>query len=412
MRRFVGACCLPEPLEILIVAGEASGDAHAGSLLRALRERLPQARFFGMGGPRMREAGLEALYDASEISVMGIGEVLPKLFRILGVLKGLARAAEQRRPALAILVDVPDLNLRLARRLKKLGIPVAYYISPMVWAWRPGRVRQIRQLVDEMLCILPFEEGWLREHGVPAQYVGNPVLDGLPAPAPARELRQRLGLDPERTTIALLPGSRESEVARVLPTMIQAAEQLASKRPGLQVVLPVAPMLDRARLEARFQGSSLRPVLVEGRACEAVGASDAAIVCSGTATLEAGLMLRPFVVVYRVTLLTALVFKLFARIAHVSLVNLLAGRRLVPELLQHDFTAERVAREVGRWLDEPAARKTVVDGLSKVREALGPPGASIRAAEAVVSMLARTRCLPAGEPSAPAAPGPVASVKP
>ncbi|MGI5865346.1 MAG: lipid-A-disaccharide synthase [Myxococcales bacterium] len=401
---------MSRPLNILIVAGEASGDAHAGALMRELKARLPDVRFFGMGGPRMREQGLEALYDASEIAVMGIGEVLPKLVRICGVLRGLARAAEARRPDLAILVDVPDFNLRLAKRLRRLAVPVAYYISPMVWAWRPRRVAQIRRVVDTMLCILPFEEAWLRERGVEALYVGNPVVDALPAPAPAAQFRERLGLETHRRTLALLPGSRVSEISRVLPTMIAAAERILATRGDMQVVVPVAPMLDRDWLAARFAGSTIRPRLVDGRACEAVGASDAAIVCSGTAALEAGLMQRPFVVVYRVTLLTELVFKLFTRIQHVSLINLLAGRRLVPELLQRDFTPERVAAEVGRWLDDEAAREELVRGLAAVRETLGPPGASARAAEAVVSLLRRIESQPAGALTVQVEPSP--QVKP
>ncbi len=345
---------MAESLDILIVAGEASGDAHAGALMRELAARLPGARFWGMGGPRMREAGLEALYDAGEISVMGFVEVLPKLLRIVRVLRALGREAERRRPALAILVDVPDFNLRLARRLKRLAIPVAYYVSPMVWAWRPGRVRQIARDVDTMLCILPFEEAFYRERGVQARYVGSPVLDQVPAPAPAREFRGRLGLDELRPTLALLPGSREPEVRRVLPAMIGAARRVAGARPGLQLVVPVAPTVDRAALERSFAGSGLAPRLVDGRAAEAVGASDAAIVCSGTAALEAGLMLRPFVVVYRVSWLSGLLFRLFARVSHVSLVNLLAGRTLVPELLQGDCTPAKVAAAVLRLLDDPA----------------------------------------------------------
>lgn len=387
---------MADVLDILIVAGEASGDAHAGALMRELALRLPHARFFGMGGPRMREAGLEALWDAREISVMGIVEVLPKLWRIFQVLRGLARAAEERRPQLAILIDVPDFNLRLARRLKRLGIPVVYYVSPMVWASRPGRTRQIARDVDTMLCILPFEEAFYRERGVAARYVGSPVLDHVPPPAPAPEFRARLGLEQDRPTLAILPGSRESEISRLMPTLVAAAEQIAVAKPGLQIVVPVAPTLDRERLVAYFEGSAVRPVLVEGRAAEAVGASDVAVVCSGTAALEAGLMLRPFVVVYRVSCLTGLLFRLFLRVAHVSLVNLLAGRRLVPELLQGDCTVGNIVAGVMRYLDDAAERAAVIEGLREVRAALGPPGASAQAAKAVVSLVRRIERAPAG----------------
>jgi lipid-A-disaccharide synthase len=385
-----------EPLDILVVAGEASGDAHAGALMRELSARLKGARFFGMGGPRMREAGLEALYDATEISVMGLWEVLPKLWGILKVLRGLARAAQQRRPRLAILIDVPDFNLRLAKKLKRLAIPVVYYVSPTVWAWRPGRVKQIARDVDQMLCILPFEEAFYRQRGVPARYVGSPVLDELPCPAPAIEFRKALGLDPDRPTLAVLPGSRPSEISRVLPTLVAAAERVARARPGLQVIVPVAPTLERARLAAYFTDSEVSPVFLDGQAARAVGASDAAMVCSGTATLEAALMQRPFVVVYKVSLLTELFLRALVKVRHVSLVNLLAGRTVVPELLQRDFTAGRVSAEVLRLLDDAAARQALLAGLAEVRQSLGQAGASAHAAEAVVSLLRRIEAAPAG----------------
>jgi lipid-A-disaccharide synthase len=380
---------MPKPPHILIVAGEASGDAHGGALMRELSSRIPSATFFGMGGPRMREAGLEALYDASEISVMGIGEVLPKLWRILGVLRGLAGAARTLRPALAILIDVPDFNLRLARRLKVLGIPVVYYVSPMVWAWRPGRVRQIARDVDTMLCILPFEPAFYAQRGVLARYVGSPVLEAVPPPGPAAAFRGALNLETGRRTLALLPGSRASEVARVLPRMIAAAELLARTHPGLQIVVPVAPTLDRARLCTYFEGTGVTPTFVTGRAAEVVGASDAAIVCSGTAALEAALMLRPHVVVYRVSLLTEIAFRVFVRLSHVALANLLVGRRLVPEILQHDYTPEKVAAAMTPLLDDEKAREAMVEGLREVRRALGAPGASARAADEVIAVLNR-----------------------
>ncbi|WNG16211.1 lipid-A-disaccharide synthase [Cystobacter fuscus] len=373
--------------QILVVAGEASGDAHAAELVAALRARRPDLSFFGMGGSRLAAQGVELLYGAHEVNVMGITEVLPKIPRILQVMKGLARAAAERRPACAILVDIPDFNLRLAARLKKLGIPVAYYVSPMIWAWRRGRVKTIARLVDRMLCILPFEEDFYREAGVAARYVGSPVVEQVPAPASAPAFRQKLGLPSEAPTLALLPGSRMSEIRRILPAMVGAARTLAAERPGLQVVVPVAPTIAREEILSRFEGSGVRPILVEGRAPEVVGASDAAIVASGTAALEAGLMQRPLVVVYRVSLLTYLVGRMMLKVAHVALVNLLANRRVVPELLQADMTPERIAGEIRRLWVPGAPRDEMLRGLEEVRTRLGESGAATRAAESVLELL-------------------------
>ncbi|MFL5345237.1 MAG: lipid-A-disaccharide synthase [Hyalangium sp.] len=375
------------PPQILVVTGEASGDAHAAELVAALQARRPDLRFFGMGGSKLAARGVELLYGAHEVSVMGITEVLPKIPRILQVLRGLASAAAERRPTCAILVDIPDFNLRLAKKLKALGVPVAYYVSPMIWAWRRGRVKTIRQRVDRMLCILPFEEAFYRDSGVDARYVGSPVVEQVPAPASASEFRERLGLSVEAPTLALLPGSRMSEIRRLLPDMVSAAKQLAAERPGLQIVVPVAPTIAREEIVSRFEGSGLSPRLVEGRAPEVVGASDAAIVASGTAVLEAGLMQRPLVVVYRVSLLTYWVGRVMLKVAHVALVNLLANRRLVPELLQGDMTPERIAAEIRRVWEPGPPREEMLRGLEEVRGRLGGPGAAERAAEAVLELL-------------------------
>lgn len=373
-------------VEILVVAGEASGDQHAADLVRALKARRPDVHFFGMGGDRLGEQGVERLFHAREISVMGIVEVLPKIPRILGVLRSLTRAALERKPALAILVDIPDFNLRLAQRLKRAGIPVVYYVSPMVWAWRKRRVKQIARDVDRMLCILPFEERFYEAEGVPAKYVGSPVLEQVPEPAPAPQFRAQLGLPADRRTLALLPGSRHSEIRRILPALVGAAKLLVERDRSLEVVVPVAPGISREEIAHAFEGSGVEPRLVEGRAPEVVGASDGAIVASGTAALEAGLMERPFVVVYKVSRISYWVGRLFLKVAHVALVNLLAGKRIVPELLQDDMTPEKIAGALEEtW--SPGHRETLVQELRAVREGLGRPGAAQRAAEEVLTLL-------------------------
>jgi lipid-A-disaccharide synthase len=374
--------------EILVVAGEASGDQHAAAVVREIRRRAPEVRFFGMGGARLAAEGVDLLYRAEEISVMGVVEVLPKLRRILAVMAGLERAAARRRPVCALLVDVPDFNLRLARALKRMGVKVAYYVSPTIWAWRQGRVHQVGARVDRMLCILPFEVPFYRRAGVPAEYVGNPVLEQVPEVRPAVELRRRLGLLEGAETVALLPGSRMSELKRIGPSLAEAGAALRAKRPGLQLVVPVAPSLPEAVVREAFAAVPGGVTLVAGRAPEVVGASDAAVVASGTAVLEAALMERPLVVVYRVAPITGLLGRLLLKVKHVSLVNLLAGREVVKELLQGDLSGARVAAEVGRLLDSREDRERVLSGLREVRAALGGPGAASRAAAAVLALCA------------------------
>ncbi len=373
--------------EILVVAGEASGDQHAAELVAELARRRPELHFFGMGGQRLAAQHVDRIYDAGEINVMGVTEVLPKLRRILRVMDGLTAAAARRRPACAVLVDIPDFNLRLARRLRALGIPVVYYISPTVWAWRRGRVDTIAANVDRMLCILPFEERFYARRGVSAKYVGSPVVAQVPAPAPAEHFRRALGLAPDRPTLAVLPGSRHSELSRLLRPQLGAAARVAAAHPNLQIVIPVAPTVDRGFVQAEVVRSGVEAVLVEGQAPEAVGASDVAIVASGTATLEAALMERPLVVVYRLAPVSYAVGKLLVKVEHVSLPNLLLGRRVVPELLQGAVTPGRISSEVERlWPGAPDHAPTVA-ALKGLRTLLGPPTAASKAADAVLAVL-------------------------
>ena len=365
------------------MAGEASADMHAARALRELSRLRPGVRAFGVGGPHLREAGLEPIARAEEISVMGFAEVLPRIPRILSILSQLTKAAAERRPRAALLVDLPDFNLRLAARLKKLGVPVIYYVSPMIWAWRSGRARKIARIVDRMLCILPFEVRFYEGTGVSARFVGHPLAERSP-PSPPSAYRAALGLSPGRTTVALLPGSRPSELRRLLGPMLDAAERIEETHPDAQFVVPVAPTLTREALLPYLSAhQGLEVCLVDGRAEEAVGASDAALVKSGTSTLETALMLRPMVVVYKLSWLSYLLGRLLVRIAHFALVNILAGRGLVPELLQGEASAARMSAEVNRLLDDPAAREAQLSGLKAVRASLGEPGAPLRVAEEV-----------------------------
>jgi lipid-A-disaccharide synthase len=373
--------------EILIVATEASADLHAARVLEELRAACPGVVAFGMGGPRLRAAGLEALRRSEEMSVMGIGEVLPKIPVILGILRELAAAAEARRPRVALLVDSPDFNLRLAKRLKRSGVKVVYFVSPSVWAWRRGRVKTIARVVDRMLCILPFEERFYAGTGVSARFVGHPLAD-RPLPGPPASYREALGLGAGRTTIALLPGSRRSELKRIFPAMLDAAERIRALHPDAQFVVPVAPGIPEAALRPFLaRHATLDVTLAPGETDAAVGASDAALVKSGTSVLETALMLRPMVVVYRLSWLTYFVGRLFVRLAHFALVNLLAGRSVVPELLQREATGERMAAELEPLLPGGAARAEQLRGLAEVRALLGEPGAPRRVAEEIMRIM-------------------------
>ncbi|ABS26790.1 lipid-A-disaccharide synthase [Anaeromyxobacter sp. Fw109-5] len=373
--------------EILIVAGEASADLHAARALEELRGLRPGVHAFGVGGPRLRAAGLEAIAPAEDICVMGVAEVLPRLPRILGILRLLARTAAERRPKAALLVDLPDFNLRLAAKLKKLGIPVVYYVSPTIWAWRKGRAKKIAKVVDRMLCILPFEPRYYEGTGVRARFVGHPFAERPPPEAPG-SYRAALGLDGARTTVALVPGSRPSELKRLFAPMLEAAERIKAAHPDAQFVVPVAPTLPRSALEPYLaQHRTIEVKLVDGRTEEVVGASDAAIVKSGTSTLETAIMLRPMVVVYRLSWLTYALGRLLVRIAHFALVNILAGRGVVPELLQGEASPARMAAEIEKLLGDRVARDTQLAALREVRDSLGEPGAPRRVAEEVAGVM-------------------------
>ena len=377
-------------MDVLVVAGEASGDQHAADAVAAIKQLRPDLRYFGMGGPKLAAQGVELVHGAHEISVMGIVEVLPTVPRIWQVLNDLERAAKERKPAAALLVDVPDFNLRLAKRLKALGIPVVYYVAPMAWAWRESRTKTIAERVDQLLCILPFEQDFFRTRGVNATYVGNPVVDQVPPAASPGEFRKGLGIAEDGPVLAVLPGSRRSEISRLGPTLAAVSAKVIAQRPGTRVLVPVAPGLTHDFVNAPFAAAGVTPTLIEGRAAEVVGASDVALVASGTATLEAGLMRRPLVAVYRVNALSYAVGKLLVRIPFFCLVNLLAEKKVVPELLQGDMTVEKIVAELEPLWSGPA-REACLSGLDTLPGKLGPRGASKRVAEHFLTHLGKTQ---------------------
>ena len=374
--------------EVLISAGEASSDMYSARLATALHARTG-ARLFGMGGKRMAEAGVELIADYHQVAVVGISEVLHKIPTVVGVQRKIAAEAVRRRAALAILVDSPGTHLGVARRLKNNGIRVGYFIGPQVWAWRPGRVRVVKRLVERMVVIFPFEEAIYREAGVPVDFVGHPLVDVVKASMSRAEFAARHGLDAGRPIVTLLPGSRRSEIERHYPLIMEACERLSGElrtRGSIQFVLAAAPALG-AELFAPYARPGVSVTRVEGATYDALSAADCAIVASGTATVEAALLGTPMVVVYRVSPTSAFVLKRMVRSPFIAMVNLIAGRRVVPELIQDQFTSEAVVEEVRKLLGSPAAREEMKAGLAEVRTKLGPGGAIERAADIFAAML-------------------------
>jgi len=373
---------------VMIVAGEASGDLHGAYLVRAMKQRDPFLSFYGIGGEKMNREGVRLLANSSDLAVMGLIEVFSRLKLILGVMHQLKKSFETERPDLVILIDYPGFNLVLANAAKKKGIRVFYYISPKVWAWRKGRIKTIRRVVDRMALILPFEEDLYRKSGVRATFVGHPLLDEIEITKTAGEIRHDLELEADKKTVTLLPGSRESEVRELLPEMVRAAKILMDRFAfDIQFVLPVAHTLDPESVKGVVASAGIPVRLVSGKTYEALSVSDMVIVASGTATLETALLVKPMVIVYKVSPLTFFLGKRVIKIKHIGLVNIIAGRTVVPELIQEDFTAERVADEATRILTDQDVQNRMIKDLSEIRKSLGEPGASRRAAGLACDML-------------------------
>ena len=370
---------------LLVSCGELSGDLYAGDLVAHLRGRGEDASVFGLGGNRLAGEGAHLVAHVKDLAVVGLLEVVRHLRRLRAVFRSVLAEVDRRHPRLAVLVDYPDFNLRLARELKRRGIPVVYYVSPQVWAWRRGRLRTIRETVAHMIVIFPFEEALYRQAGVPVTFVGHPLVD-LVRVAPDRgEFLAAQGLDPSRPVLAILPGSRRQEVAHNLTPLAGALRLLAARRGDLQFLMAVAPGLDARTLDSALAG--LRVVRLTGRAHEVMASASAGLVASGTATVEAALLGLPMVVVYRVSALTYALGRPLVRVPHYAMANLIAGREVVKELIQRDFRPEAVAAEALALIDDLDRRAGVLAGLAEVRARLGPPGASTRAAAVVAQYL-------------------------
>jgi len=372
---------------LLLSCGEPSGDLYAGALTRELRAIDPAVTVAGLGGPQFAAAGGHLAADYRGLSVTGLTEAIAKLPRSWSTLRQLVACAERDRPDALVVIDFPDFNFPLARRVKRLGIPVIYYISPQIWAWRPGRLKTIRAIADLVLVIFPFEAQIYRDAGVPVEFVGHPLVDLAVAAEPRDAFLVRHGLTSGAPTIAMLPGSRPNEVTRILPTLLDAAERIRAAVPRAQFTIARAPSLDDHLFDA-VRGARFAPmVLIEGDTDGVLAAADVALTASGTATVQTALHDTPMVVVYKLSPMTYRLGRPLVRLDTFAMVNLIAGEKIVPELIQDACTPEAVAAEAVSMLTDPARAATIRAGLARVRERLGAPGASRRAATAILQKI-------------------------
>ncbi|MCP4668212.1 MAG: lipid-A-disaccharide synthase [Deltaproteobacteria bacterium] len=372
---------------VVIVAGEASADFHGSNLVKAMKKLNPQVSFKGIGGQKMRQAGVEILIPSSEMAVVGLTEVFSRLRTIFNASRKLKSLLKNGRPHLLILIDYPDFNIHIAKTAKRFHIPVLYYISPQIWAWRSGRVRKIGRRIDRMAVILPFEETFYKESGVHVEYVGHPVLDACPAVVDEREGVIDWEVHEGRPIVGLLPGSRREEIENLLPFMLKSAEMIAQRYRSARFLLPLAPTLEAEFVQTFIDNAKVAVEVIQDNIYEVLGRCQAALVTSGTATLEAAIMKIPMVVVYKTSPLSYWVGRHLVDVPFISLVNLVAGQEVVKELIQKDVTAERLAHEVLILLENKEARKNMIEKMIQLRKNLGMGGASARVARIALEMM-------------------------
>jgi lipid-A-disaccharide synthase len=372
----------------MISCGEPSGDVYAGALAAEIKRMEPDTTIVGFGGDRLRQAGGSLVHHFSGLSVTGLTEAIRVLPRAWGIYRDLVRTARRERPDVFVAIDFPDFNFVLARAVHKLRIPIVYYISPQLWAWRRGRMRTMKRIVDRVLVIFPFEAPFYEEAGVPVTFVGHPLVEMTPGGPPRDAFARAHGCDPARPLVALLPGSRRNELRTILPDLVRAAGLIAARLPDAQFIVARAPHLSDEAFAplAGWPANAKRPIVLDDAADEVLANADVAIVASGTATVQAAIHGCPMVVVYRLAPLTYRFGKPFVHVDTYAMANLVAGRRIVPELIQESFTAEAVAAEALRVLTDPAHATRVRADLAQVRARLGAPGASRRAAEEVLAL--------------------------
>ncbi len=373
--------------KVLLSAGEVSGDLHGAHLIEAIQRIDPRIRFFGMGGEGLKSKGMEILFEAHRLSVVGITEALSKIPTVFLALRELKNWMERERPDLLILIDFPEFNLRLAKMAHHLGVPVLYYISPQIWAWRRGRVRSVAKYVRKMIVFLPFEVSFYRKEGVDVSWVGHPLLDIVKPTLCREEAFQKIGLDPKGRTIGLLPGSRKEEVRRHLPILLRTALLLQKEIPELQFVIPLAPAISEKEVQPFIETNPIEVRMVKGFVYDVMNLSELLLLASGTATLEAAILEKPMVILYKVSFLSYWIGRGLIRVRHIGLVNLLAGQEIVKELIQKEATPEKMAKEALRLLKDQTLYQKVVTSLRTIRKNLGEPGAAQRAAQIVLSLL-------------------------
>ncbi|MBU2537006.1 MAG: lipid-A-disaccharide synthase [Proteobacteria bacterium] len=373
---------------IMIVAGEASGDMHGARLIAALKEQAPEAQICGIGGPELTRQGVEILYDSSQLAVVGIVEVISHLSFIREALRTLENRLKDQQPDLLILIDYPDFNLIMAKKAKRLGIPVFYYISPQVWAWRSGRVKTIKKLVDRMAVILPFEQEFYRKRGMAVDFVGHPLMDSVRTTRTREDFLQSLGIAPESTVIGILPGSRKREIAGMLPIFLQAAKHMKDQLVKPVFLLPLAPTLCEDDLMANgLAETGVEVKVIREDRYDLMAACEAVMAASGTVSLELAILNVPMVISYRVSPLTYFLGRRLIKVQYASLVNLVAGREVVPELLQDDAVPGKIAGATVRLVSNQTERTLHLNGLAEVREKLGGAGASAKAAELALATI-------------------------
>lgn len=371
----------------MIVAGEASGDMHGANLVKEMLKIDPTLNFYGIGGKKMKEEKVQLLADASDMAVVGLTEVVSKLGNIFKIMSIMKKSMDERKPDLVILIDYPDFNLPLAKAAKKRGIKVFYYISPQVWAWRKGRIGQIKKTVNKMAVILPFEVETYAQEGFTVNYVGHPLLDLVKQNYSKQESRKKFSLAENKITVGILPGSRLSEVEKLMPELLRAAEILKREIPDIQFVLPLADTLEEKNVAEIISRFDLKINIITGHTYDVISCADLALVASGTATLETALLGVPMIIVYKISLLSYIIGRLIVDVNNIGLVNIIAGKTIVPELIQKDASGQRIAEEALSILNNAERKQEIVKELTTIHAKLGEPGAAIRAAQIACDMI-------------------------